>query len=239
MCPSDKRLEANRLNAQKSTGPKTPEGKRRSSLNALRHGVTGRILLLTTEEQTAYQKFADALATSLGATTPLELHFAHQIADAHYRLNRIRTVEDAMLALAHFEPAGDIDVDHPEIHTALTAGSAFRNDSQSFVNLSLYEQRLNASLKNALKQLRDLQEERRQKHENDMANAVRLYKFDVMENRSPNPPSDGFVFSTPEVAEKARQTRRANQARVAENIQFNPKTWRESFFGSAPKDYAA
>ena len=239
MCPSEKRLEANRLNAQKSTGPITPEGKRRSSVNALRHGVTGRTLLLTTEEQAAYKDFADALATSLAATTPLELHFAHQIADAHFRLNRIKTVEDAMLALAHFEEAGDIEVDHPEVHTALTAGRAFRNDSASFVNLSLYEQRLNASLKNSLKQLRDLQEERRKQHEIEMANAVRLYKYDVMENRMPNPASDGFVFSTPQVAEKARQTRRANHALVAENIQFNPKTWHQSVFGSAPKDYAA
>ena len=115
MCPSEKRLEANRANAQQSTGPKPPEGKRRSSLNALRHGATGRILLLTTEEQTAYKNFADALATSLGATTPLELHFAHQIADAHYPLNRIKTVEHAMLALAHFEPTGDIAPDHPQI----------------------------------------------------------------------------------------------------------------------------
>jgi len=37
---SAKQLAANRLNAQRSSGPKSEEGKRRSSVNALRHGLT-------------------------------------------------------------------------------------------------------------------------------------------------------------------------------------------------------
>lgn len=38
--PSAKKLVANRRNAQHATGPKSEEGKRRSAINALRHGLT-------------------------------------------------------------------------------------------------------------------------------------------------------------------------------------------------------
>jgi hypothetical protein len=43
-------VKTNRANAQLSTGPRTPAGKQRSSLNALRHGLTGQIVVMPTED---------------------------------------------------------------------------------------------------------------------------------------------------------------------------------------------
>jgi hypothetical protein len=54
---SDARMRANRLNAQKSTGAKTPESKKRSSLNATRHGLLAQTLHLPEEEMAAYDEF--------------------------------------------------------------------------------------------------------------------------------------------------------------------------------------
>jgi hypothetical protein len=39
---SERKLSANRANAQKSTGPRTPEGKRRVARNAVKHGILAR-----------------------------------------------------------------------------------------------------------------------------------------------------------------------------------------------------
>ena len=51
---TDQQLEANRANAQLSTGPKTPEGKRRASLNSYRHGLSGQIHIATPEETAVF-----------------------------------------------------------------------------------------------------------------------------------------------------------------------------------------
>jgi hypothetical protein len=125
----------NQANAAKSTGPKTPEGKRRSSLNALRHGLTGRVIVLPSEDLAAYKAFSKELLASLAPATPVESQFAQTYIDTQWRLNRIRAIEDGMFALGHFESAGDIDVDHPEIHSTLTAARKFREDSKAFVNM--------------------------------------------------------------------------------------------------------
>ena len=46
---SPAQLAANRRNAQKSTGPRTAEGKKRASLNALKHGMTAKTVVLPHE----------------------------------------------------------------------------------------------------------------------------------------------------------------------------------------------
>jgi hypothetical protein len=132
----------------KSTGPRTPEGKARSSVNALRHGLTGRVVVLPSEDMDAYYAFCGDLIADLAPETPVERQYAQTFCDTQWRLNRARSIEDSMLSLGHFEAAGEIDADHPQVHAALTAARVFREDSKSFVNLSLYEQRLQRTSKN-------------------------------------------------------------------------------------------
>src|SRR5215472_18448845 len=96
---STARLEANQANAQLSTGPTTPNGKSRSSLNATRHGLTGRVVVLPSEDMKVYEVFSQELMTSLDPKTPLERELAKTVVDQQWRLNRIRSIEDGMLAL--------------------------------------------------------------------------------------------------------------------------------------------
>src|SRR5258706_13058480 len=75
---SDKRLAANRLNALRSTGPKTPAGKRRVSTNALKHGLPATTHLCPQESNhpaecsPTYKTFQQKLKQELHPKTALQ-----------------------------------------------------------------------------------------------------------------------------------------------------------------------
>src|ERR1700744_3611114 len=128
-------------NTNQSTGPRTQEGKQRSALNALRHGLTGRTVVMPYEDMDAYHIFCKRLFQTLAPETPLEEQYAQTYCDTQWRLNRARSLGDSMLAPGPSAAAGEIETEHPQVHAALTAARVFRDDNKSFLNLSLYEQR--------------------------------------------------------------------------------------------------
>jgi hypothetical protein len=215
--PSPAQYAANRLNAEKSKGPTSPQGKARSAMNALRHGLTARVVVLPSEDMDAYKAFSKEIVDSLDPQTPVEQQFAQTVADNQWRINRIRSIEDGMLGMGHFEAAGNFDCPTAEIHSAMTAARAFRDDSKSFVNLSIYEQRLHRSMKESLRQLRELQTERRDREKTEMDDAIRLLKTQQMKGLPYEPEKIGAVHVS---AESARRDR-LQDSLLAEKANFN------------------
>jgi len=212
--PSPAQYAANRLNAEKSKGATSPQGKARSSMNALRHGLTARVVVLPDEDMDAYQAFSKEIVDSLDAQTPVERQFAQTVADNQWRINRIRSIEDGMLGMGRFEKAGNFDCPTSEIHSATTAARAFRDDSKSFVNLSIYEQRLHRSMKESIRQLRELQTERRDREKTEMDDAIRLLKTQQMKGLPGDSAPIGVVHAS------ARRDRLADSL-LAEKTGFN------------------
>jgi hypothetical protein len=153
---TEKQILANRGNAKKSTGPKTEEGKLRTSLNAMRHGLTGQVTLMPEEDRKAFKQFCDEIVASFNPATPMERQIVHSIAADNWRLNRMRAMEDNILALGHSTPAAEAETGHPEIHAAVTAARVYSDDPQQFQLLSLYIQRTNREIHRSLKLLQDL-----------------------------------------------------------------------------------
>ena len=126
-----------------------------------------------------------------------------------------------MLGMGHFEAAGNFDADHPEIHSAMTAAKAFRAGSQAFVNLSIYEQRLHRSLKEALRQLKELQTERRDHRKAEMDDAIRLLKTQQMQGLPFEPAEFGFVYASAEIARESARRDRLHDSKLAEKAGFS------------------
>ena len=100
---SMRKLEPNRRNAERSTGPRTPEGKRRVGRNALKHGIRASALLLNdhrSEEAAQFEELLCNLSRDLEPVGELEEMMVEQIAVCRWRLRRAIRFENEAIARA-------------------------------------------------------------------------------------------------------------------------------------------
>src|SRR6266567_2445342 len=127
---SNNRAETNRENAKHSTGPRTEAGKQRSSLNALRHGLTGQTIVLPSDDLAAYERHCKGFHDQYQPKNPTEVQLTQTVADLSWRLNRATAIETNMLALGITEKSRSVDTENDQVHDALAMAKAFCKQSQ-------------------------------------------------------------------------------------------------------------
>ena len=90
---SRKQLEANRRNSQRSTGPRTAVGKRRSSMNALKHGLSSQEIVIFDEDPLEFEGLRAALEEAFQPVDAFERELVDQLAGLFWRLRRIPKLE--------------------------------------------------------------------------------------------------------------------------------------------------
>lgn len=103
MATSQKRIEANRANARRSTGPRTARGKRASSRNAVAHGLSGRAALLPGDDPEEYRRFVHAVLRELDPHGPMQEELVGEIANLTWKLRRAPGAESILLVQKHFK----------------------------------------------------------------------------------------------------------------------------------------
>ena len=96
---SEKKIQANQQNAQKSTGPKTDLGKQVVSKNRISHGILSNRLLLDSENPDEFRALLDDLQIQLKPVGSLELSLVEKIAITLWRQQRLIKAETASIAL--------------------------------------------------------------------------------------------------------------------------------------------
>jgi hypothetical protein len=94
-----RQFEANRRNALKSTGPRTPDGKRVSRRNAIRHGLTAETVIHELEDTEDYRGFEAAIILDYDAQTAVERELVLRLASLLWRLRRIISIETDLLQI--------------------------------------------------------------------------------------------------------------------------------------------
>jgi hypothetical protein len=206
------RIEINRANSQHSTGPKTEAGKQRSSLNALRHGLTGQIVVMPTEDLQAYQSHLKSFTDEYDPKGATEANLVQALADASWRLNRVAALETNLLTLGltHGAPITDAP---QQVQDAMSIVAALESQSKALSNLSLHSQRLSRQFERTVAQLRDLQKTRRAQENSELDQLLDIIEMAESTGETYDPSNDGFVFSESQIS-AARRVR--NRERLAE-----------------------
>ena len=195
---------ANKRNAQKSTGPKTDQGKQRCSQNALKHGLRSNNPVIPGEDPIEYQHKLDELRADLRPLNSLEDSIVEQIADTTWRLKRLARIEAAVQS-HHANKAAtresNTGKDHGEV-----LGEAFteRDTLRDLSILSRYESQLSRRFHRLTKELRDM---RKTLHENNF----RSSKMEEREHRERERRREA-VGTNPDNPQPSEQTHAAQPA---------------------------
>jgi hypothetical protein len=227
---SEAQLAANRANAQKSTGPRTAEGKAKVSMNAVRTGMTGRAVLLPTDDVAIYQAHIARHVAEFIPVTPREKTLVQFIADAEWRLLRIIPLEASVEAVGR-DTCAHLVAEETDLvkREALLQGHIFLVYRKEFNNISLQERRLRNQLKADTAELQALQADRVKKEReratariNEVDRAARLL-VDAEQNNIPvnDLREFGFDFTSVEMLAFRRKNSVFHTLTRGRNLNFD------------------
>lgn len=157
--------DSNRKNSQKSTGPRTAEGKARASRNSTIHGLTGKSPILPDEDPADLLELAERYIADLKPVGQTEEDLVRRIAAATYRLRRVARIEvgyfDLRLRYESIPEQFNRDGGADPLAWAYHVDCA---GSQVFDRLSRYESRIQREYSRCLKDLQTLQAVRKKEN---------------------------------------------------------------------------
>ena len=173
---------ANQSNAQKSTGPRTAEGKAAVARNATKHGLFARKDVVISENQADFDALRDDMLAELGPVGAVEGILAERIVSLAWRLRRAARMQDEVIDVRIKD---EINCSRPILSKSLVTGQPCRLSKNTkrcyddlvlgviakwdfegdrvLERLSMYERRFEASLFRTMGELKKLQEARKQK----------------------------------------------------------------------------
>jgi hypothetical protein len=210
-------------------GPKTPEGRRRSSLNAVKTLITSTVHLCSPEEQPALDAHMAAYKEAYAPVGILETELVVEIAKGKWRCKRASSVEDSIFAQGHLDHAGEMESGHPAVDSCLAEGKVWKEHSHSLMLISLYETRLRRAVEKDIAALQAMQTQRKDAYARAQDEAIRLAQLAASQGEEYDPGEDfqpasaygEFVFSEPDLL---RVLDRRNRLSRSWNINKRPPT---------------
>lgn len=207
---SPAQLAANKTNAQLSTGPATPDGKVKSSLNALTTALTGRTVLLPSDNLAEYEAHLTAYRLKYRPVSYAEALLVQCLADTDWRLARIPHLLLALQVKGQEEFAEAFGSLTPAARSVRIELETQLKYEKQFRNLQLQQARLHRIREKDLAELRLTQEDRKTERAALLTNAHRLFHETKANGQPFNPGDYGFEFSMAEITHNPQIPRPAS-----------------------------
>src|ERR1700722_6561573 len=149
-----KQTEANRMNAQKSSGPRTTAGKATSRFNALKHGIYAVHQIMFDEKSEDLAELAAEYHEQYSPTDAKQRFLVDSLVHNEWRLRRMRRVEAELWRHAY----NTFVVKNIEVTLKCTSGDAFATGSSTFERLQRIANSCERAYHRALKELEVAQE---------------------------------------------------------------------------------
>jgi hypothetical protein len=164
-------IQANRSNAQKSTGPRTPQGKATASQNAVKHGLLAEQVVIHGEDPAEFDLYREGMLAELAPERAVEAMLAERAVSLAWRLRRAERLQNAVFATVYRENANDVvlwpkhglPIQPGPGEDEVVLGQVVMTDfarAQVLDRLLVYERRIESSLYRTMAQLRRERETR-------------------------------------------------------------------------------
>ena len=159
---SQKQIDSARANGAKSHGPKTQQGRQKSSLNALKHGLYSSSVVLSTEPRKQYNEMLDAYLLEFQPQGPVELDLVEEMVAAKWRQRRLRAIEAELFEEEMCDIEQRFRQDGEDYNKLSVLTRAYQRQAESTLALlTRHEARLERAYSRALKNLLELQRPRK------------------------------------------------------------------------------
>jgi hypothetical protein len=156
------RADINRQNAEKSTGPKTEEGRRAVRFNSISHGATAKQALLPNEDPEAFLDFEASLVAIYKPKTNAEYAMVFLIRDAAWKLRRLERYENSLFLTTYIQAQEEIDAKYDpateEDRAILAEGLSYQKAKGAHAQIQRHSRSLKRDIEKAEKQLEAIRE---------------------------------------------------------------------------------
>ncbi|MBS1872367.1 MAG: hypothetical protein JSU00_04080 [Acidobacteria bacterium] len=151
---TEARKAASRANGAKSKGPLTPEGKRRSSQNAVSHALLASVVTLSDEDREFFEGYHYSYVVRLTPRDQFESDCVEQIAYSNYRLRVAWQIHDRTLAMQMASDSPSLNGQDDPLPAVDRLARAFVNslrDGQALPTLHRYMRQLSNEVRDAMR----------------------------------------------------------------------------------------